>query len=108
MREVRLTSGMWVAAFVRRCQAEGAFAAVLHKGDPGAGAVFIEVTHADGVDLYGPAWSESERRFERLMRSDPPDVSARIDKERAFDRDLWVVSVDDREGRHHLLPDECA
>ena len=53
---MRLTSDMWVAAYVRRCNVEGVFAAVRRRGAKEAGAIFIKVTRLDGTaDLYGPA-----------------------------------------------------
>lgn len=106
MASLRLRSDIWVAAFVRRCQQAGAFAAVLRRGDASAGSVFIEVLHAGGADLYAPAVGEMGRRFERVLGGTSAEVTTRLDNERAFDPDLWVVSVDDRQGRHFLLKDE--
>ena len=53
---MRLKSGIWVAAYLRRCNVEGAFAAVRRRGAEEAGAVFIKVNRLDGTPtLYGPA-----------------------------------------------------
>ncbi len=40
---MRLKSGIWVAAYLRRCNIEGAFAAVRRHGAEEAGAVFIKI-----------------------------------------------------------------
>src|SRR6202000_2022054 len=56
VRTMRLKSAIWVAAYIRRCQTEGIFAAVRRHGADEAGAIFIKVNRLDGrADLYGPA-----------------------------------------------------
>ena len=53
---MRLKSGIWVAAYLRRCNVEGVFAAVRRRGAEEAGAIFIKVNRLDGTGtLYGPA-----------------------------------------------------
>lgn len=108
MDGVRLKSSVWVAAYVRRCSRQGAFAAISRKGDESAGAIFLECLHRDGADLFGPRFREDgARAFEKLLEGVTTlEVSERIAKEAAFDSDLWVVTVEDREGRHFLLPEE--
>lgn len=105
--EPRLKAGLWAAAFVRRCSALGAFAAISRRGDESAGTIFIEVLHRDGADLYAPAPGEASRKFEQVMQAaSPADVLERIEKEASFDRDLWVITVEDRDGRTFLEPSE--
>lgn len=105
----RLTSDFWVSAYVRRCQLAGAYALVRRRGSAEAGAIFIVVDRLDRTnDLYGPAiQSESDdvrgRSFERLKEGvDGLTVEERLQKEMRFDPDLWIVVVEDREGRAHL------
>src|SRR5690348_11674941 len=53
---MRLKSGIWVSAYLRRCQIEGASAVLRRRGAEEAGAIFIKVSRLDGsADLYGPA-----------------------------------------------------
>ena len=53
---MRLKSGIWVSAYIRRCAIEGAFAVVRRRGAEEAGAVFVKVDRLDGTaDLFGPA-----------------------------------------------------
>ena len=61
---MRLKSGIWVAAYIRRCQVEGAQAVLRRRGAEEAGAVFIKVSKLDGTaEVYGPApQSASTRR----------------------------------------------
>jgi hypothetical protein len=110
---MRLKSAVWVAAYLRRCQVEGAFAALRRRGAEEAGAVFIKINRLDGsADIYGPApqtvFDEAhpmERAFapslKRLPASDA-DVEAYLERQLKFDPDIWVVEVEDRAGRHFL------
>jgi hypothetical protein len=81
---------------------------VVRRGAEEAGAIFIIMDRIDGVaDLYGPAPQSSfddERPAERLFqkiteRANPVAVNERLDREKRFDPDLWIVAVEDREGR---------
>jgi hypothetical protein len=111
---MRLKSGIWVAAYLRRCQIEGAFAAVRRRGAEEAGAVFIIVNRLDGTaTLYGPApqtvfdeAQPSDRMFSTVQGGAMPvpeaDVEARLAREVRFDPDVWIIEVEDRAGRHFL------
>jgi hypothetical protein len=105
---MRVTSALWVAAFVRRCNDTGMFAVVQRRGSEEAGAIFILVDRLGGTtDLYGPAPQASfdeahpdDRRFQQIAAdSTPADVNTRLEKEGRFDPDFWVVAVEDRAGR---------
>ena len=53
---MRLKSGIWVSAFLRRCMVEGLYGAVIRKGAEEAGAVYVIVNHLDGTQhFFGPA-----------------------------------------------------
>lgn len=108
---MRVTSSLWVGAFVRRCYAEGAIATVSRHGAEEAGAIFVIVDRLDGLaDLYAPApqssFAESrpsDRLFQRVIAEEPLSaVSARLNREMRFDLDLWVVAVEDRKARAFL------
>jgi hypothetical protein len=110
---MRLKSAIWVAAYLRRCHVEGAFAVLRRRGAEEAGAVFVKVSRLDGTaDLYGPApqtaFSEahpSDRIFAPCLASAPvsdADAEAYLARQLRFDPDLWIVEVEDRAGRHFL------
>ena len=113
-RAMRLKSSIWVSAYVRRCDIEGAFAAVRRRGAEEAGAIFIKLNRLDGTGtIYGPApqamFEESrpaDRLFTALAGGNAPapdaDLEARLVKELKFDPDVWIVEVEDRRGRHFL------
>ncbi|KQT84451.1 DUF1491 family protein [Methylobacterium sp. Leaf466] len=107
----RLRSDFWVSAHLRRLGVEGIAAVQRRRGSPEAGAIFVKVDRLDGTaDLFGPAPqslidedSAGERLFVALMAAaSPVDVEDRIAKEVRFDGDLWIVEIDDRDGRHRL------
>ena len=109
---MRLKSAIWVAAYVRRCNVEGVFAAVRRRGAEEAGAIFIKVNRLDGTaDLYGPApqsaFAEAnpqDRVFTPTQREPAPEdkIEDRISREARFDPDVWVIEIEDRAGRHFL------
>ena len=114
LRAMRLKSGIWVAAYLRRCNVEGAFAAVRRRGAEEAGAVFIKISRLDGTAiLYGPAAQSTfdearpaDRLFTAMLGSDKPvpeaDIEARLTRDSRFDPDIWIVEVEDRAGRTFL------
>jgi hypothetical protein len=108
----RLKSAIWVAAYIRRCQIEGAYAVVRRRGSEEAGAIIIEIDRLDGrIALLGPApqsvFDEDapERAFMPLHAAEtvtPAEAETLLQRELRFDSDLWVVTVEDRAGRHFL------
>jgi hypothetical protein len=110
---MRLKSAIWVAGYLRRAQAEGAFVAVRRRGAEEAGAVFIKINRLDGTaDLFGPApqalFDEGpvlDRMFSPALKSLPApeaEVEAHLVRQLRFDPDLWIVEVEDRAGRNFL------
>jgi hypothetical protein len=111
---MRLKSSIWVSAYLRRCDVEGAFAAVRRRGAEEAGAIFIKLNRLDGTGtLFGPAPQSmfeearpADRLFTALVGGATPaadaDIEARLTREIRFDPDVWIVEVEDRKGRHFL------
>lgn len=110
---MRLKTALWVAAYLRRCQVEGAFGVVRRRGAEEAGAVFVRIDRLDGTsDLFGPApqsefdaMGGADRAFTPSLKERPaPDaaVEAYLAREIKFDPDVWIVEVEDREGRNFL------
>ena len=110
---MRLKSGIWVAAYIRRCQIEGAQAVLRRRGADEAGAVFIKVAKLDGsAEVYGPAPQSafdearpSDRAFIRSLKAqDATEVGAEayLARQLKFDSDIWIVEVEDRAGRNFL------
>lgn len=77
---------------------------MLHKGDVDSGTVLVSVRGGDGLHVVYQ--SATAMDGSRLWMADAPAaeqvVSAKMAKRRAGDSDLWVIEIDDREGRHFL------
>ncbi len=101
-----LSTDIWVAALIRRAELAGAFAVVARKGDARAGSVLVKALHrSSGTSkLYGEATrGDGERVWMRPALSDQePDLDRYIERAIRIDPDIWVVEIDDREGRHFL------
>ena len=101
----RLTSEVWVAAYLTRCRLADIPAFVVARGDHTAGAVLVKLNRLDGTatsfqrsfDLMS-----GERTWMVLVQGDEPDVDRAIGRQREMDPDLWVIEVEDRGGRHLL------
>ena len=110
---MRLKSAVWVSAYLRRCQVEGAFAVVRRRGAEEAGAVFVKVSRFGATpEIFGPApqsafdeGTPSDRAFVRCIaaeKSTDEAIDAYLGREMRFDPDVWIVEVEDREGRNFL------
>lgn len=105
-RDIR--TDIWVSALVRRAELGGAFATIARKGDPERGEAVVKVSPGRGrAVLYAPVFNpDGPPAFEALPKGveDPSeaDVDALIAGRVRSDRDLWVVEIEDRDGRHFL------
>ncbi len=107
----RLRSDIWVSAYLRRCSVEGAYAVLRRRGAAEAGAIFVKIDPLDGTAiLFGPApQSELKDGEDRVFttlhkeaRIEPGDAEQRLSREMSYDPDLWIVEVEDRQGRCFL------
>jgi len=107
----RLRTDFWVAALRRRAEAAGAFISIAKRGAEEAGAVFVLVDHRDGrFDLYGPAPqsvfgndAHTDRLFSRIAREVSEEAAhLRMVQETNFDPDLWLIDIEDKQGRPFL------
>lgn len=101
----RLTADFWVRAYLARLQLAGIPAFVTAKGDATAGAVLVKVARLDGrACAYQRSFDlmADSRIWVVLREGDEPDVDVAIARQRSFDPDLWVIEVEDRQGRSLL------
>ena len=92
-----LSTDIWVGALVRRVELAGSFAYIARKGDPRAGAVILKVLNLRSYEtrLYRPETDDLWRRV-----ATPGDDY--IERQVRYDPDLWVVEIEDVEGRTFL------
>ena len=101
-----LSTDLWAAALIRRAELAGAFATVARKGDARAGTVIVKAfdTSSRRARLYSEAFGPDGERL--WMQPVESEVESELDEYLArqvgYDPDLWVVEIEDREGRHFI------
>lgn len=108
---MRLTAEFWVQAYLARLRVFNIPAFVVAHGDDTSGSVLVKLNTLDGqaaahtrvFDLMSDT-----RNWEVLAQGAEADVDASIARQRNFDSDLWVIEVEDRDGRHLLDQDGLA
>lgn len=109
MMQERVSASLWVDALIRRATIGAASAFVLQRGDAERGDVVVKVSTLDGkARLYRPSIDiEGRRVFLDLavqgIGPEEEDIDSYIRRERTRDSDLWVVEIEDREGRHFIV-----
>ena len=101
-----LSADIWVGALIRRVEIGGGFAVVVRKGDPSAGAVLVKMNRGDGTArlLAEATKGDGDRIWMQPVASAAEaDLDRYIDRAVRIDPDLWVVEIEDREGRHFLV-----
>lgn len=108
---MRVTSEIWVQAYLRQCYGAGSPAVVARRGNAEAGAIFIKVNLLQGqVFLFGPAPAGLADGHGGRLWAAPfgekavpeRDADSYLERQAGFDPDFWIVEVEDREGRHFL------
>ena len=103
--QMRLTAGLWVAAYLNRLRLANLPAYVMARGDATAGAVLVKVATLDGQAVI------HERRFDLdrdariwqvMAQGAEPDMDALLTRARGRDPDLWIIEIEDRAGRSLL------
>ncbi|WP_333591510.1 DUF1491 family protein [Brevundimonas sp.] len=101
-----LSSDVWVAALIRRAEVAGANATVVKRGDDRAGTVIVKAydTSTRQARLYTEAFGpDGERLWIQPVQSEfESELDAYVERQRRYDPDLWVVEVEDRQGRHFI------
>ena len=101
-----ISSDVWVYALIRRAELAGAFATILRRGDARAGSVLVKALHRREAlaHLYvGATKGDGEPIWlEPVAATDEPSLDAYIERAARIDPDIWVVEIDDSQGRHFL------
>tara|TARA_Y100000739_G_scaffold229798_1_gene246279 strand:+ start:252 stop:584 length:333 start_codon:yes stop_codon:yes gene_type:complete len=102
---IRLTSELWVQSYLARLRLKEIPAFVTLKGDLTAGAIFVKVNTLDGFAMaYHKTFDLNldERCWRLLHKGKELEVDSKLEKEERFDPDIWVIEVEDKQGRHLL------
>lgn len=107
-----LSTDLWVSALIRRAEIGGAFATVVRKGDARAGTVLVKAydTSTRRARLYAEAFGPDGARLwmQPVVSDIESDLDAYVERQRGYDPDIWVVEIEDRQGRHFLTEDVAA
>ena len=101
----RLTSEFWVAAYLTRLRLADIPVFLVTKGDLTAGAVLVKQNTLDGqAKVFQRSFDlmTGERAWIELACGVEADCDAAITRQCSFDPDIWVIEVEDRDGRHLL------
>jgi hypothetical protein len=101
-----LSTDLWVAALIRRAEQGGAFATVVRKGDARAGTVLVKAIdrRVGTARLYAEAFGKGGDRvwMEPVSSTEEAALDAYVERTARIDPDLWLVEIDDGQGRHFL------
>lgn len=101
----RLTARFWVDAYLARLRVYDIPAFVVAHGDDTGGAVLVKLATLDGnAILFQRSFDlmTGERAWAELSKGAETEVDGAVARQRGFDPDLWVIEVEDRQGRHLL------
>lgn len=117
---MRLHSHIWVSAFIKKVNINGASAVLLRRGESTAGAIYIKVSLLDQTArLYSPAplfmmegqinqkitSQEIDRCWHSEFGNEPQserDIDQFLKNQAEYDADIWVIEIEDQQGRHFL------
>ncbi|HJR56061.1 MAG TPA: DUF1491 family protein [Rhizomicrobium sp.] len=99
----RLKAGIFVRALIRRAEVAGASAFIVRKGAEEAGAILLRLSRLDGTALVlnQVRMGDGKLAWARPLSDWGPEARAAewCDKQVKFDPDLWIVEIEDRQGR---------
>ncbi len=104
----RLTTRFWIDAYLRRLSLHEIPAFVVAHGDDTGGAVLVKLATLDGQAVVFQRSFDlmsGERSWVELTSGAERDVDEAVTRQRGFDPDVWVIEVEDRQGRHLLDQD---
>lgn len=105
MTDTRLPISIWIDAHLRRLNEIGQGYYILNKGAFAAGTVLVKINLLDGFsllltqirDMDGNLGWMSATKEERVAET---DADAYIRRAVDRDPDIWVIEVEDREGKN--------
>ena len=102
---MRLTAEFWVQAYLTRLRLYDIPAFVVTHGDDTAGTILVKLNTLDGrAALYQRVFDilSDTRKWDILSEGAEQTVDQALARQRSFDPDIWVIEVEDRQGRHLL------
>jgi len=101
----RLPTELWVSAHLRQCTAKGIPVYVVHKGAPASGTVTVRIVmRGKGSKLLNQSRDMDGKMgwinpFDSEILDDPR-ADQYIQRSIARDPDVWVIEVEDADGKN--------
>lgn len=104
MSEETLPTDLRISAQIRIAAAQGISIMVVHKGDPSSGAISLKINRLDGTaEILSQIRLDGELVWIPSGEGKPLpecEADAYLAQQVEFDPDLWVIEVEDKQGRH--------
>lgn len=103
----RLTSEFWVKAYLARLRLLNIPAFLTARGDKNAGAVLVKINTLDGnAEAFQRSYDlDGNRIWAPLSVGSDAEVEEALSSQRKYDPDLWIIEVEDKQGRSLLDQD---
>jgi hypothetical protein len=103
----RVTSEFWVKAYMTRLRVMDIPAFLTSRGDATAGAVLVKINTLDGnAAAYQRSYDvDGNRIWVPLSEGTDAEVEEALSRQRQYDPDIWIIEVEDKQGRSLLDQD---
>lgn len=103
----RLKTALWVQVQVRLCDRDVIPIAVSRKGDPDAGSILLKLARREKRCLVLRRITTLDGDMGWMVVAGDGEVpedeaQAYVEREMERDRDLWIIEIEDPEGRYEL------
>ena len=99
----KLKAAIQIQAIIRRAEVAGAQAFLVRRGSEEAGALFLKISRLDGTFtvLNQARRGEGELVWTKPLGDSVDEATAQtyLDKQARFDPDLWILEIEDSQGR---------
>lgn len=99
-----LPTDLRISAQIRIAAKSGIPMVVVQKGDPSSGTIFLKINRLDGTaEILSQVRLDGTLAWMSTSDGAPlpePEADAYLAQQADFDPDLWIIEVEDRQGRH--------
>ncbi|HAX92009.1 MAG TPA: DUF1491 domain-containing protein [Rhodospirillaceae bacterium] len=99
-----LPTDLMISAQIRIAARQGVPIVVTHRGDSSSGSIYLKINLLNGTaHVLNQVRLEDERVWVYTLSDTPLDereADKYLESQIDFDPDLWVIEIEDRQGRH--------
>lgn len=104
MTDDRLPTKLLVSAQIRQAATQGIPITVLHSGDPNSGVVVLKINLMNGqAVVLQQIRHDMELVWSTASATSPlpeAEADALLERQLRYDPDVWLLEIEDRQGRH--------